>query len=521
MFAALVGGISGCKDREPDPPPPTVVEDAEPEPAEWEDFREGKTIRTITREDLVPVPEVTIEPEPLAEGWTTKNAGKGEVLVAAPYLELAADNPATERRGFVNVWDTKKPKDRAKEVLLVDFEDGVVGRYDSLNFQYDQLGVAVGKAVVDGELAKVFIHARDGLVVPIRTEAFEDFERVTHSLTGHTWLLEVTHEPAEGLPTPRMSGRYVFWPDLRKPPQTEIRELPFTPEKFRGPQSIYVADAPIVVDSSTWDADPCATVELEADGGWHCLARGTIALTGGWRLVYRASDVPPLFYKEGSSELQELKFDHCTVDESRPMAEPRVLLTCDKDLLQVIWTPERSYSLDDWWDWSGDPFSNTARDGSLHAISQPENEGLSYSKYQWLNLLGPKALTTPKVHDLTPGLSANSFGLVGDADPPRRLFALDVEDAALRSLPKPGSCRYVHAYSTSVEAYLIGCSRTELGPSARTYLLDRSQSVAVGVPRFVGRYFRGWYSVGQRRIVGTVPEARRVTLRMWETPTVR
>ena len=456
---------------------PTAQEPPEPPPAKGD-----ANTKVITPADVglieVHDVEITADDRP----WKKGKVGPKKVLTSAPYLELAWKWPMSPSRGFVRVWNTKKPGERpADEVRLVDFETGVVRSYAALGLQYSGLGIARGKELRDGELVTVVIHASDGLAVPWQSPLFERQALEINGGTGQAWIVELDEED-EG------TGRYIYWADTRGPPGTKVVRLPFPRGTFR-PTSVFdAAKVPTLVDGDGGAPWWCPAVELLADGGWTCVEEGTLVFVDGWRMYWDEST--PVAYNALTKERQRLELGDCGLTSGpsdRPTWDPpRALLYCGDDYAWVVWSPEGVVRFpDDWWARSPDKRSTWDRwstDRTVFSRVEKDEESLSWAR-NWLKVPTVQAVRTEWLRDYTPygGVPAK---LVHTTSSRRPLF-FDIAREVLFASAVPKRCGNVWPYAGSQGRWLLGCRRPA-GPDVSTVLLDFETGVEWRFPAFVG-----------------------------------
>ncbi len=339
----------GCE-----PPPLSLLAPGFAFPQLWPPPRQPLPPTSRKRIDLTAVP--TLEPIQLVDGppmkLETVSLGKPKVLLPrAKGTYYPAEHPLSDRRAMVRrIREDEHGRTMEQyEGYLVDFEDGVVERFDSISpyEQYSEAGIGFAWKSIDGVKHKVLVHA-DGQVVPMWPETDTAPDLLLHPIWRQAWIFGTqefpTIDPSDDPEQTERRSVYIHWTDLRKPPPSGPKvALPFVlhfdervinneTESVHGPRPKQQADVPFVVRGNL---PGCSTIELDRDGGFHCRYGSYRTLAQGWS--YTAFDDRNL---DGYVELQnretgevqilhgENEGDDCEVTYS-VMDPPRLLVVCD------------------------------------------------------------------------------------------------------------------------------------------------------------------------------------------------
>ncbi len=377
----------GCE-----PPPLSRLEAGFAFPQLWPPPRQPLPPTSRKRIDLTAVP--ILEPIQLVDGppmkLETLSLGKPKVLLPrAKGTYYPAEHPLSDRRAMVRrIREDEHGRTMEQyEGYLVDFEDGVVERFDSISpyEQYSEAGIGFAWKSIDGVKHRVLVHA-DGQVVPMWPETDTAPDLLLHPIWRQAWIFGTqefpTVDPSDDPEQTERRSVYIHWTDLRKPPPSGPKvALPFVlhfdervinneTESVHGPRPKQQADVPFVVRGNL---PGCSTIELDRDGGFHCRYGSYRTLAQGWS--YTAFDDRNL---DGYVELQnretgevqifhgENEGDDCEVTYS-VMDPPRLLVVCDGADTLLLWTPEKTVAYP--------PSKGTTG-------SDPSWDGLIFSSYE-------------------------------------------------------------------------------------------------------------------------------------------
>ncbi len=357
----------GCE-----PPPLSLLAPGFAFPQLWPPPRQPLPPTSRKRIDLTAVP--ILEPIQLVDGppmkLETLSLGKPKVLLPrAKGTYYPAEHPLSDRRAMVRrIREDEHGRTMEQyEGYLVDFEDGVVERFDSISpyEQYSEAGIGFAWKSIDGVKHKVLVHA-DGQVVPMWPETDTAPDLLLHPIWRQAWIFGTqefpTIDPSDDPEQTERRSVYIHWTDLRKPPPSGPKvALPFVlhfdervinneTESVHGPRPKQQADVPFVVRGNL---PGCGTIELDRDGGFHCRYGSYRTLAQGWS--YTAFDDRNL---DGYVELQnretgevqilhgENEGDDCEVTYS-VMDPPRLVVVCDGMKRALLWSPQRLVGLTD------------------------------------------------------------------------------------------------------------------------------------------------------------------------------
>ncbi len=284
--------LAGCGRTEPAPaaqPEPTAAPELHP-------VRRPIAARTLGPDDLRPIREITLELPADDTEFEQRKAGPPRTIFSAPHLTFVGDGPVAPGRILVAVKASASYDSPTLETHLVDLDRGSIATFArATRWQLPAFGIAKVFVDIDGVGHPALLHASDGLLVRL----YADLDPTTTDVLvnpgrGDGWVF--AHDPSN----PDAPTRYAHWDDLRAPPPTPERTLPFSitnPAHFTARPSdrerpgMTRIELPSVADPRAVDPivfnedheDGCNRLELHVDGSFAC-ADYRLALGDGWRL---------------------------------------------------------------------------------------------------------------------------------------------------------------------------------------------------------------------------------------------
>jgi len=442
----------GPIERQPEPAAPPEPEDV------GVPFDEPASDKTIALSD---VETVAVKPLRVVDDpqWNKGSLGKPRELLRAKHLRLSDDTPVTDDRGIVEITDGPGFDAKTLEAVLVDFESGEVARFADAFGSIPGLGIAFGRAKLDGDLPEpVIIHA-DGLAVPYVPEGswYRLLDVVVNAGHREIYLFDVNENREKNGPGTKFS----HWTDLRSPPPPTSLPFPFQPrdgDETTRRYGEYEHDLDGVARNITasirnsW-GDGCTRAEVLRDGSTRCIRRSDEILGEGWHLT--KLDEGWVAYNEERKEVQRLAFANgCGLAES-VAAPPRVRFSCEGS--SAIWSP------DEVWRFEHDalgPRGKVVYEGRHNRQLMwgwrftDDGKDTFCTTFGWIDMHGPRVWSSERYRPSSVW-SSERHALVHPCDN-EDLHAVDVEEGTIELLSTAQGCAslsywehegLVHAYN--------------------------------------------------------------------------
>jgi hypothetical protein len=516
----LLLGMTACDGRcggssvgaESSPPVAEAVAAEEVAPEAAKPIKEVRI--TLADVEDIPQDELRLFESPK---YALRELGKPKVLLEGKYLRLSeAYRSIAPDRGFVMVQDGPNYESKVLEARLLDLRTGKV--LTSLRAlyrgaSYNALGVALGKADVDGGLHEVLVHASDGRIVPLwPVEQAQERFVVINAGTGNAWVFEAQklEDGAEGDPYPPY--RYAYWGDLRKqPPEPKeafalrLDEDNSPPGGWLGPTWQDPADAPLFLKADS-DDDECAKVELRP-GGYKCVPFGTWAMAEGWRGKVK-EDRPPEMTNAEKGERQVLELgEDCTIDEVT-LEPPRAVLRCEGSYDRFLWSPERVVRVAAELSFAGGHWSDRRHVVEHSRYSEPDHLPIQTI---WIDMVGLRATESPGVRSVSL-VSDNGQLMISNWLPDDvESYHANVLTRQAHSIPIDGrECADIVTEASDFPLNVSVCVEHDDSPK-RMVLVDTEKHVIWKLPLLE----RVWVRHSDRTLIGLRRERGRTLVLRW------
>jgi hypothetical protein len=381
------------------------------------------------------------------------------------------------------------------EAYLVDFDEGVVGRFDAMSphEQYSEAGIGFAWKTLAGVKMRVLVHA-DGQVVPLWPETKSAPALLFHPVRKQAWILTSENLPSSDAADPPelLSPRSVFvhWTDLRKPPpQGPKVTLPFAvafapnvinseDRSVHGPNPKQPSDIPFVLYGSS---HACDAVELDYHGGFACKADSYKTLEGGWsywtEYEEHGDELRSKFLTQNkdTGETQGIDCKSGSSTSYYSVSPPRVFVYCTEGDTAFLWTPTQTYIVPQYPEDTG---SRTSFDGRQVNYFE-RNAKTAGAANGWLDLRVPARINTPRPRRHEPaGYPYGGDWLFTWNPQQRKLHIASIDSGELRPLYSTWRCSTPYVIDWTQDDVLLGCRKHPGNPSGVAVLSPRSGTLS-------------------------------------------